>query len=397
MVATQIYAKIRFDSKKAIIGLLSITLLIMLALWHISEVSDSLMPESSSLLAWKPMLSSDKNIGGSSEISLGRSGSELQFDFFLTNDVEYPFVTFFFEFADRARPETVVDLSKYSSLALTINCSPANFLTLNFYTYDFEITRPGEFGTYRLSRAYFSCIENTHTVHIDLTKLEVQDWWLMEYGARYSDRTYRRDKVAGFAIANSHESPTEIRSQISINSAVLLGRNWYYTYAGGVVACILWGAYAVWYAKHRTAQLIEKSMRQMQQDRPVIAYQKVNTVTSEDRDRNALLGYLEVEYENQELDLETVENALGINRNKINDILRAEASMTFSVYLTKLRLVEAARRLSVGDKSVMDVAFSVGYSSASYFTAVFKKEYGCTPSAYRNVRVAEASGSRPGL
>jgi len=77
----------------------------------------------------------------------------------------------------------------------------------------------------------------------------------------------------------------------------------------------------------------------------------------------------------------------GANRNKINDILKAELGFTFSGYLNKLRLTEAARLLSEkGKATVGEIAYSVGYSNVSYFNKLFKEEYGCTPKSFRSLR-----------
>jgi AraC-like DNA-binding protein len=63
-----------------------------------------------------------------------------------------------------------------------------------------------------------------------------------------------------------------------------------------------------------------------------------------------------------------------------------ELGMTFTRYLNKLRLTEAARMLT--DKTgqpIADIAYSVGYANPSYFNKRFKEEYGCTPMAFRAV------------
>ena len=75
----------------------------------------------------------------------------------------------------------------------------------------------------------------------------------------------------------------------------------------------------------------------------------------------------------------------GVNRNKINDVLKSELGFTFSSYLNKLRLTEAARLLSLeGGATISEVAYSVGYGNISYFNRLFKQEYGCTPKAFRS-------------
>jgi AraC-like DNA-binding protein len=52
-------------------------------------------------------------------------------------------------------------------------------------------------------------------------------------------------------------------------------------------------------------------------------------------------------------------------------------------YLTRHRMHLAARRLRDTNLSVAEVAAMVGYSSAMAFSQAFKREFGCSPRAYR--------------
>lgn len=58
------------------------------------------------------------------------------------------------------------------------------------------------------------------------------------------------------------------------------------------------------------------------------------------------------------------------------------------VYINKIRLGEAARQLmSHPSYTATEIAYHCGFSSAQYFTSVFKKHFGKTPQAYRNGKV----------
>ncbi len=53
-------------------------------------------------------------------------------------------------------------------------------------------------------------------------------------------------------------------------------------------------------------------------------------------------------------------------------------------YLICYRLKKATNLLKETDLSISEIAFEVGFQSASYFTETFKKNYGCSPSEYKN-------------
>lgn len=56
---------------------------------------------------------------------------------------------------------------------------------------------------------------------------------------------------------------------------------------------------------------------------------------------------------------------------------------TIVEYKTKKRLALAAEMLTNSDLKVTDISYNLQYDSLSYFLRVFKKEYGITPSQYR--------------
>jgi AraC-like DNA-binding protein len=58
--------------------------------------------------------------------------------------------------------------------------------------------------------------------------------------------------------------------------------------------------------------------------------------------------------------------------------------MNFTEYVRTYRLHLAARRLATGRASISEIAFGVGFSSPSHFTARFRERFDMTPRDYRN-------------
>jgi len=52
-------------------------------------------------------------------------------------------------------------------------------------------------------------------------------------------------------------------------------------------------------------------------------------------------------------------------------------------FVMDTRLNHARRMLDVGEKSVNEVAFDIGYTNPSHFIAAFKKKFGTTPRKYK--------------
>ena len=66
----------------------------------------------------------------------------------------------------------------------------------------------------------------------------------------------------------------------------------------------------------------------------------------QDKEKAAVLRFIATNYTNPDLDLDGVVAGTGANRNKVNEVLKAELGMTFTAYLKKLRLTESARLLT---------------------------------------------------
>ena len=76
-------------------------------------------------------------------------------------------------------------------------------------------------------------------------------------------------------------------------------------------------------------------------------------------------------------------DSLHLSPNYFGDLIKKETGNSFVGYLTEYRMEKACKRLiETNEKSYM-IAKSVGYTDANYFSYVFKRQYGVSPSKYR--------------
>lgn len=73
----------------------------------------------------------------------------------------------------------------------------------------------------------------------------------------------------------------------------------------------------------------------------------------------------------------------GISRRRFDDLFKKCFDVTPGRYLINLKIESAKRFLSASDASVSQVAELCGMSDIYYFSKLFKKETGYTPSQYR--------------
>ena len=85
----------------------------------------------------------------------------------------------------------------------------------------------------------------------------------------------------------------------------------------------------------------------------------------------------------EKITLEDIAASACISKREALRCFRENMWKTPILYLTELRIEKAKQELLTGDKPIVDIAFSCGFESASYFNRVFRKQTGMTPMEYR--------------
>ena len=97
---------------------------------------------------------------------------------------------------------------------------------------------------------------------------------------------------------------------------------------------------------------------------------------------NEILHYLR-NYSSMNHTLESISMRFSINSNTVCNLFAKHMNTTFSAYLISLRMAHARELLVTTDKQVKEIAVSCGYSDALYFTRVFHKTHGMSPTRFR--------------
>ncbi|MBQ0835056.1 AraC family transcriptional regulator [Lactiplantibacillus pentosus] len=98
---------------------------------------------------------------------------------------------------------------------------------------------------------------------------------------------------------------------------------------------------------------------------------------------NATTYYLNAHYQ-EELTLGDVAATLHVSAAYLSRAFKAVKGETPSAYLMKLRLQQARTLLEKGGLSVNAVARTVGYQDPYYFSKLFKRYFGVTPTMMKN-------------
>jgi YesN/AraC family two-component response regulator len=77
-----------------------------------------------------------------------------------------------------------------------------------------------------------------------------------------------------------------------------------------------------------------------------------------------------------------------LNPSYLSQLFKQQTNMNFTDYVLEERIAEAKRLLCTTSLRISDIAGRLGYADLAYFSAVFKKTAGVTPSEYRKAAAA---------
>ena len=98
---------------------------------------------------------------------------------------------------------------------------------------------------------------------------------------------------------------------------------------------------------------------------------------------NRILSYIQLHYQ-ENLSLGRLSSELYISQTHVCDLFSKHMGMTFSQYLTSIRMDKAREMLRNGSEPVSRIALESGFRDYSYFSRVFRKQYGMSPTEYRD-------------
>jgi AraC-like DNA-binding protein len=85
----------------------------------------------------------------------------------------------------------------------------------------------------------------------------------------------------------------------------------------------------------------------------------------------------------EDLKVGEVAKRAGVSTTQLQRVFRETLGMTYSTYLTTMRIQKAKELLAGTDRPITDIAFDVGYNDSTYFSTAFRKHEGLSPRQYR--------------
>ena len=370
--------------------LFSVSIVLGILCFYFAFPKANLFPNDNNEFPWRLEPGDDKGLGGDSTIRLEDQKVSIDFSYKLSHKAKMPGVGVTFNF-EGFEKQKFVDLSPFSTISFDIKCSPKNILYFSIATFDEKVSVIGNPLSYRAPSVFFKCEEQWTQAKVDLKRMEVPLWWIGMFKMDAANKDYSLQKVLRMQIATTFESQFDVNSRVQVSNIELHGERFFIIYLYIAAMFISWLGFLFWYFKLVTKDIESRASTKKQ----FVGYQQLNLEPLREKEKSALLKYLSTNYAKPDIDIEKASKELGITRAKINEMLKAEVGYTFTAYLNKLRITEAARLLAEkADANITEIVYVVGYTNISYFNKLFKEEFSCTPKAYKlQVQAGSASNT----
>lgn len=96
------------------------------------------------------------------------------------------------------------------------------------------------------------------------------------------------------------------------------------------------------------------------------------------------LEYVLSRFRDRELALYDIALHVGLSEKYLNQVFKEVTGTTLNHTIIRLRMEEAARLLKDPTTKIYEICDQIGYADQDYFRESFKKQFGLTPTEYRN-------------
>jgi transcriptional regulator GlxA family with amidase domain len=155
----------------------------------------------------------------------------------------------------------------------------------------------------------------------------------------------------------------------------------YLAYIGLLIAGGFWAFRIREAAKSRRARIQE-----ILKENKILTYGNshiLNLSSTEDKFVQLINKTLEAHLSDENFGIAELCDVLNISRAQLHRKLKKITGLSTSHYIRTLRLHYAKELLDKSELNISEVAFNVGFSSATYFSKVFKAQFGFAPRELR--------------
>lgn len=96
-----------------------------------------------------------------------------------------------------------------------------------------------------------------------------------------------------------------------------------------------------------------------------------------------VMKYVREHYANRELSIQKIADHAYLSRTYLCSFFKKSTGKTVNEFITEVRIEKAMELLKDSRSKLYEISSDVGFCDVNYFSTLFKKSVGCTPSEYR--------------
>ncbi len=136
--------------------------------------------------------------------------------------------------------------------------------------------------------------------------------------------------------------------------------------------------------ENQLIEIIKKCLRSL--DQSIYESTILKEYHQNDYSPKNLVDYIDLHYSDKDLSSEKIEKEFGLSRTSVFKIMKTITDQSLNEYITMIRMRQALSLLERDEEiSLKEIAEACGYGDPFYFSRVFKKHTGYSPSEYRKL------------
>ena len=135
----------------------------------------------------------------------------------------------------------------------------------------------------------------------------------------------------------------------------------------------------------RIQMILENQKRYQDSQKKSIEADRKQVAEKERPFMDIVMEVMEKNYDNSEFGVQELADEMRMNRSVLSKMLNAEAGQPTAQFIRNYRLDIAKKMITenVANRNITEIAYRVGFNDPKYFTRCFTKQYGVSPSAFK--------------
>ena len=323
---------------------------------------------------------SDFNDGGSSTASLSEtSDSSIVFDYSLRKSPERKGIDPYAGFSlIVTKQKQFLDISSFDHLCVDFESKRAKSFVVNLKTAIEGFTDPNNWRSFYFETCMIPVHLGSKHYCLPLKNFSRPQWWWKEVGTVAATLPDHADntKFLGIDIQTGPGTDDSSADKVVITRISFVKENAFiFALMGGLAVLYITAMLIAQYVLGRQRKRLEQT---------AFSYRPLEVQNHLDADADRIIRYLGEHYNNSELTVDRLGAETGVSPVRIPVILQKKCKRTFKQYLNEIRISESKRLLREVDRTIAEIAFTVGYNNVTHFNRVFRQIEGASPTEYRD-------------